>query len=201
MSPSHVLEPTYRAIKERLMAGNWAPGARLEAARMADELGVSMTPVRDSLNRLAGERMVELVFGDGFRVIRLTEQRLRDMLAFNQSVLLQTLDRPSGPALFPDGASAPTAHADRVARVFASIVARTNNGEALETIRSLNDRLYAARSQDVLLFVGVDSEIESLEYLHSGDEVTDLRQGLIAYHRRRRDKAAETIGLLEKQGS
>jgi DNA-binding GntR family transcriptional regulator len=201
MSPSHVLEPTYRAIKERLMAGAWAPGARLEAVRLADELGVSMTPVRDSLNRLAGERMVELVSGDGFRVIRLTEQRLRDMLAFNQSVLLQAVDRLSDPTPFPDEAGAGTMYADRIARLFASIVARANNGEALEIIRSLNDRLYAARSKDVSLFVGVDTEIESLEYLHLSDEITDLRHGLIAYHWRRLARAADTIRLLENSGS
>ena len=200
MSPSHVLEPTYRSIKERLKAGTWAPGARLEAVRLADELGVSMTPVRDSLNRLAGERMVELVSGDGFRVIRLTEQRLRDMLAFNQSLLLQALDRPSGPARFLNEAVAGTTHAEQVARLFASIVARTNNGEALEIIRSLNDRLHTVRSQDVALFMDVHAELQSLEYLHSGDEITDLRQSLIAYHRRRRARAADTIGLLEKQG-
>ena len=45
MSPAHVFEPTYEAIKRRLMTGEWATGARIEAARLADDLGVSMTPV------------------------------------------------------------------------------------------------------------------------------------------------------------
>ena len=37
MSPAHVLEPTYDAIRRRLLAGAWEPGARLEAARLADD--------------------------------------------------------------------------------------------------------------------------------------------------------------------
>ena len=54
MSPAYVLEPTYDTLRRRLFAGVWPSGQRLEAARLATELGVSMTPVRDSLNRLAG---------------------------------------------------------------------------------------------------------------------------------------------------
>src|SRR3546814_7069587 len=46
---------------------------RLEAARLATELGVSMTPVRDSLNRLAGERLVHSSPGEGFQVPLLSE--------------------------------------------------------------------------------------------------------------------------------
>src|SRR3546814_17067104 len=64
MSPAHVFEPTYEAIKRRLMTGEWASGTRIEAARMADELGVSVTPVRDSLYRLNGERMVDFTHGE-----------------------------------------------------------------------------------------------------------------------------------------
>ncbi|RYE93018.1 MAG: GntR family transcriptional regulator, partial [Oxalobacteraceae bacterium] len=49
MSPSHVLEPTYASIRHCLVSGFWPAGRRLEAARLAEELGVSITPVRDSL--------------------------------------------------------------------------------------------------------------------------------------------------------
>ena len=37
MSPSHVVEPTYRRLKQELMAGAWPPGSRLEAVRLAAE--------------------------------------------------------------------------------------------------------------------------------------------------------------------
>src|SRR3546814_1662050 len=80
MSPAHVVEPTYEAIKRRLMAGGWAPGSRLESAKIADQLGVSVTPVRDCLYRLAGERMVDFTHGDGFHAHRLSETEYRDML-------------------------------------------------------------------------------------------------------------------------
>ena len=80
MSPAHVFEPTYEAIKRRLMSGEWASGTRIEAARLADDFGVSMTPVRDSLYRLNGERMVDFTPGEGFHVHRMTETEFRALL-------------------------------------------------------------------------------------------------------------------------
>jgi DNA-binding GntR family transcriptional regulator len=65
MSPAHVLEPTYQNLKQGLMEGNWRRGERLKALRLADEIGVSMTPVRDCLNRLVGEGLVDMQPGDG----------------------------------------------------------------------------------------------------------------------------------------
>src|SRR3546814_12685064 len=74
-SDLYVLEPTYDTLRRRLFAGVWPSGQRLEAARLATELGVSMTPVRDSLNRLAGERLVHSSPGEGFQV-RSEERRV-----------------------------------------------------------------------------------------------------------------------------
>ena len=92
MSPAHVLEPTYRRLKRALMEGIWPGGAKLEAMRLAEDFGVSMTPVRDSLNQLVGEGLVDLTPGEGFRVPPLTEQRLRDLLDVN-AVLLETANK------------------------------------------------------------------------------------------------------------
>src|SRR3546814_12187286 len=59
MCPARVLEPCYHAIKRRLMDGSWPWGSRLEAAKIADMLSTSITPVRDRLHRLVGERSEE----------------------------------------------------------------------------------------------------------------------------------------------
>lgn len=82
-----MLEPTYAAIKGWLVASVWPAGHRLEANRIAEELGVSITPVRDSLGRLVGERLAELTPGNGFRVPLRSEQDLKDLLAFNLELL------------------------------------------------------------------------------------------------------------------
>ncbi|HEX7655883.1 MAG TPA: GntR family transcriptional regulator, partial [Sphingomonas sp.] len=91
MSPAHVLEPTYQAIRQRLMAGQWSPGYHLDTARLADDLGVSKSPVRDSLNHLAGERLIAFEPGVGFHVPRLDETQLKDLLDLNLHLLLIAL--------------------------------------------------------------------------------------------------------------
>jgi DNA-binding GntR family transcriptional regulator len=49
-------ERVYHRIKLGLMAGDYEPGEKLTIARLSAELGVSATPVREALRRLAAER-------------------------------------------------------------------------------------------------------------------------------------------------
>ncbi len=55
------------------MSGTWPNGSKPETLRPADCFGVSMAPVRDSLNQLVGERFVDLTPGEWFRVPVITE--------------------------------------------------------------------------------------------------------------------------------
>src|SRR3546814_20271616 len=80
MSPAHVLEPTYQAIRKRLMEAAWPAGFRLDTARLAGELGLSTSPLHHSLNHPAGQRMVDVELGAGFYVPRTYYRRLRNIL-------------------------------------------------------------------------------------------------------------------------
>jgi len=49
----------YAALKAALLAGRFAPGDRIVLRQVADTLGISLTPVRDAVNRLIAERILE----------------------------------------------------------------------------------------------------------------------------------------------
>lgn len=49
------------ALQERIFDGTYQDGDRLDEVRLAEEFGVSRTPLREALQRLALSRMVELV--------------------------------------------------------------------------------------------------------------------------------------------
>lgn len=63
-----VVDQAYLAIRERIDDGRLARGTRLHQEDLAAELGVSRTPVREALRRLAAEGRVELLTNRGARV-------------------------------------------------------------------------------------------------------------------------------------
>jgi DNA-binding GntR family transcriptional regulator len=61
-------DDVHEALLERIVAGELAPGTRLRQAALADELGVSRTPLREALVRLAREGLVEFTPNRGATV-------------------------------------------------------------------------------------------------------------------------------------
>jgi DNA-binding GntR family transcriptional regulator len=55
-------------LREQILGGDLAPGARLGEVELAERLGVSRTPVREALSRLAAEGIVEIAPNRGARV-------------------------------------------------------------------------------------------------------------------------------------
>ncbi len=49
----------YRALKSALLEGRFAPGERIVLRDVADDLGISLTPVRDAVNRLTAEKILD----------------------------------------------------------------------------------------------------------------------------------------------
>lgn len=199
MSPAHVLEPTYRRLKNALLEGRFPVGAKLEAMRLADDFGVSMTPVRDSLNQLVGEGLVDLTPGEGFRVPLLTEQALRDILQIN-ALLLERVPTPDRKSLEIDEGSKDTkgAYADRLAHVFRSIAANSGNRFRVHLVERINDRLHPLRELEPELWPGASQALEQIE--------RTVRQGSIgsnravrAYHRNMQNLVPALIGRLNQQ--
>lgn len=56
---STLWDRAYAALKSALLAGKFAPGERVVLRQVADDLGISLTPVRDAVNRLIAEKVLE----------------------------------------------------------------------------------------------------------------------------------------------
>jgi DNA-binding GntR family transcriptional regulator len=67
------------ALREEILAGAFAPGARLKIDDLAARYGVSPLPVREALRRLEGERLVGLAAHRGATVRALGAKSLRDL--------------------------------------------------------------------------------------------------------------------------
>ncbi len=62
------MDLAYRRIRDLVLSGELAPGARLGQVELAERFGISRTPVREALRRLAGEGLVDQISNRGFRV-------------------------------------------------------------------------------------------------------------------------------------
>jgi DNA-binding GntR family transcriptional regulator len=56
---STLWDRAYAALKAALLAGKYAPGERVVLRQVAENLGISLTPVRDAVNRLIAEKVLE----------------------------------------------------------------------------------------------------------------------------------------------
>ena len=61
-------ERSYQAIRRKLETGKLGPGDKLITRTLAQEFGVSLSPVREAINRLATEGLVDHTPGAGAEV-------------------------------------------------------------------------------------------------------------------------------------
>lgn len=181
MSPAHVLEPTYRRLKRALLNGTWPSGAKLEALRLAEDFGVSMTPVRDSLNQLVGEGLVDLVPGEGFRVAPLTEQTLRGLLETNR-ILLESVSGGNWNAQSKPEAAPSDEYADRIATVFSHLAAKSGNRILEDFVTRIGERLHPVRRHEPEVLPKALKTLEELEDSLAASE-RERRAVLRRYHR------------------
>jgi DNA-binding GntR family transcriptional regulator len=72
-----VVDQVYAAIRERIASGSLPRGGRVHQEDLAEELGVSRTPVREALRRLAAEGLVEMRTNRGARVADVDQGGMR----------------------------------------------------------------------------------------------------------------------------
>lgn len=77
---------TLGALRELILDGGLRPGTRLGEVELAERLGVSRTPVREALTRLAAEGLVEIAPNRGARVATWTAAELEGVFDLRASL-------------------------------------------------------------------------------------------------------------------
>jgi len=68
----------YQELRHRIITKNLKPGQRLPEVNIAVEMGVSRTPVREALRRLASEGLVLIIPNSGARLASPTKREMED---------------------------------------------------------------------------------------------------------------------------
>lgn len=196
MNAGATAERVYEALKLSILNRAFRPGDRLDPAILAEELVSSTTPVREALNQLAGERLVESRTGGGFHLPALDEPALRDMYAWSGQLLALAIRGwarpvPCGPA--HEDTFAGLAEAARTAALFLAVARRSPNGEHAAALASLNDRLHAVRIAEAHAIEGIEDELIALTAAFERGDRAVLRRLCGHYHRRRARAAAAIV--------
>ena len=77
LTSTTLTDRAYKALRDRILAGKVAPGEFIREQEVSDGLGVSRTPIRESLGRLASEGFLERIPHRGFRV---PKESIRDLI-------------------------------------------------------------------------------------------------------------------------
>ncbi|NGP52872.1 GntR family transcriptional regulator [Thioalkalivibrio sp. XN8] len=76
---SNLRDQVREELLDWLADGRLPPGQRLEEERISRALGVSRTPLREALTSLASDGLVEAIPRRGFRVPKLSAERVRNL--------------------------------------------------------------------------------------------------------------------------
>lgn len=72
-------ERTYEHLKSVILSGRFRPGERLAEEHLAEELGVSRTPVREALHKLEQEGLIEPLESRGFCIPQDSPEEVEDL--------------------------------------------------------------------------------------------------------------------------
>ena len=72
-------EHVYETIKSLILDGELQPGSKIDKKSLAESLGVSLTPINESMSRLSGEKYIEQINRRGYFVKTYSQDDLKEM--------------------------------------------------------------------------------------------------------------------------
>ena len=158
---SRASDSVFDILRENILGRGFRPGDRLDVRALADQLGVSATPVKDAVTRLAAEGLVEIRPRSGTFVAELAADAVAETFEIRRALECLAAEHVVG-RLTPDLLSRFTAIVDALERPVSSereraqheqknvelhtlLVETSGNRRLTDLYRSLNAHLVVAR--------------------------------------------------------
>ena len=187
----------HREIKQLIMAGKFKPGLPLVVQTLAETFGTSISPVRDALNRLVGERLVDMQGGGGFALPTVTRRSAFHLYSWHADIVrlivkvmvrIEEIGAPPGILLNRKANIGDIAAA--TAEFFSSLGSCSPNGEHLDAIIHAGERLAILRLHEGSIG-RQGEELAALWNITRSGNRNATRVAMWQYHRRRLVRADE----------
>lgn len=181
-----------RTILERIVRGDLAPGSRIKEVRLAEEMGVSRTPLREVLINLEQEGFVRSELAHGFSVEPLSGREVRETYPLVWTLECLAL-RSSGIAI--------TSLLERLSAINDTFAVATTADERLELDRNWHETLLSSCPNQRLniLLSGLRTVLRRYEHRFMSDvglvteSVRQHRQIIEALHAKDTDSAERIL--------
>jgi DNA-binding GntR family transcriptional regulator len=187
-------DDVYYQLKNYILKDIVHPAERLQIGQLSQHFGVSITPIREALIRLAAEALVDLKPGRGFfykEFVPAEQVALYDAMF---CLMKYAIERDSGrmhlrflhepKAVSPERERAPRTEAETYADVVASenfaeqVAQLSGNAQIIQLVRSLCDRTRISRvldmEQPANAFFIIDGLKQIVAVLQQGDRETAI---------------------------
>lgn len=210
-------------LRERLLNGEFGVGEHLAEERLAVDLGMSRTPVREALRRLEAEELLIADPSGGFRPRAPEMTRIGDLYAVRVCLEVLSVQLASGPqaddgqlaqleARWSEVQEEPGGGSDfvYVDESFHIDLARSGGNQVLpDSLSYINDRIRIIRVRDFLVPGRIETTVTEhlgiLEAVRAGDQVeaeARLRAHIGESARLSEDRAIRAVSrMLEHQAS
>lgn len=194
-------ERTYQSLRRGIIAGEFRPGIPFNLQRLSDEFGTSITPIRDAIHRMVGERLLGVLPGGGFHLPVPSADELRDLYTWHDQLIRLALQRNPSDAAFGELPVRAPEQGDAgelaalTAQLFGMAAAASGNSEVVSAVANASDRLSPVRLREPLLLTAMVEELHRLISLARSGHGSALRLAVREYHRRRL-RRVERISLM-----
>lgn len=178
-APSTRAEWVDERVRTAILTGALAPGSRLVTTQLAEELGVSATPLRESLRRLAADGLVDLPAHGVARVAPLSAQDAAEVyelrLRLEPDALARSIRRSDED------------HRAEVAGAYGALEAVATPADALEAHRAFHAALISRCDSRWLLRLCALLADHATRYALASTPARGSREAALAEHRGLRD--------------
>jgi DNA-binding GntR family transcriptional regulator len=208
-------------LRQRIVEGRLAPGAKLNERELAESLNVSRTPLREAIRMLAAEGLVELLPNRGAVVAQMSAQDVADTFEVIAGLEGQSGELAAQRITEPELAEIRALHYEMMAaytrrdlptyyrlnaQIHTQINAAARNPVLAQTWRTVNARLQALRFRsnfDDSKWKRAVKEHERMVELLAARDAAGLRALLVGHLMHKRDAVLELMksGLLEDTGT
>jgi DNA-binding GntR family transcriptional regulator len=81
-----IKEQVYNVIKDNILNGHFKPGEKLQEKKIAEDLNVSRSPVREAIKELIGEGLLESIPNKSITVKKLSNKDIIDIFEFRSMI-------------------------------------------------------------------------------------------------------------------